>query len=582
MASHFNAFGTLIYQAENGQRVTFPGDVVTKISSRNVPTSDGRGVKWVEHTLTVDGWLYNTDVAGAATVDDAFALARKILAQSGGRLTIADKGFGDYAINRDTSIGRDLNFGPHTDVVEWQPFGNVTCKFSWVVKFCLPWKDGASTGNGAILDYSWTTEYEYDAEGYCTRNISVHLEISGARPFPGSAVLFVTDHIEQYTNNIICTCPVGWRRRQHSMRISADKRSVDLTYVDDPDKGFAFYPGIADMDAMHEMSSQSGEMTLSTWIWTISVSAIPMAGYQSFHAYQACLAVHQARFASIIKNLVNSNGSIMPLPLQFKITERLKTRQTTLVASWMLVSGGSSGGYSPIDILTRSGMWQPLPWSSDDASKIANLVGGPNRTGGWNRMVSDPSQNIIIDVSSVIPGVPDPGRVQQAVTLTPKGPNDDLIVLSPYGQYLEFKVYVSCYTIGGKWVNYPLVNNEVQGNGRFDEQFVQNLGGYNKFVLYGVIMRVGLPPAALPEIKYIGSAEVVVSSADEQWTKTEPVLNAQGYLVWKTTFSIPFTCKIKDTSKPNKALNPNKKPDHIIRDSSGRAVVVIPGTINPQ
>lgn len=586
MASHATINGTIKYAAEDFRYVLFPGDVTSKIVSKHVLTSDGRGVKWVEHTLTVSGWLYNTDlVSSTGTVDDAFAQARKILSQAGGILTIQSKGFGNYVINQNTGLGRDLKWGPIPKMISWEPIGNVTCKFEWEVTFTLPWKDTAYT-RGRILDYTWETSYEYDSEGYCTRTINAELEIAGSRLIPGFTQVEQVYDIENYVLNVLCTCPVGWRRKGHSFTISKDKTKATLNYQDESDKGFPFYPGIADMDVTHEMSAETQKQTLSSWIWAISVQATPQAQFPAAYGYEACLAAHQSRFGYLIRNLINSNGSIVPIPVHFKISERVRTRTTSLTAVWMINcfppknSADGTGVSSPVDILVRSGMWQPFPWTSRQAFDVSNSQLGPNRTGGFSKLLSDPRQNIIMDVSSVIPRVPDIGLAEGNQPIVRK-PNEDTLIQSPYGTYIEFRVWVVALVEGGQWVNFPLEINASKENSYLDKQWTQDIGGYNNYHIKGVIVRVGLPPSAIPEIKRIGDLEVSYPSDRQKYINTEPVANAMGLLIWRTTFDIPVTTRIKDDGNPVKAKADKRvRPpqDRVIKGSDG-ATAVVPETM---
>lgn len=578
MATHAGMLGTLKYQTENGHYILFPGDCNTKIESKNVPTSDGRSIKYVEHTMTVSGWLYSTDLPSATgTVDSAFANARQILAQSGGILTIRGKGFGDYTINQNSNNNRDVKWGPHTEVVTWEPIGNITCRFEWVVKFTLPWKDNAATRVG-ILDYTWETEYNYDAEGFCSRTTNLEMEMTGTRAVPGLTFVPANDHIEQWLDQVICTCPVGWRRTGHRFTISKDKSRATFTFTDESDKGFPFFPGIADMDVIHEMTSQNGNMTLSNWLWTISITATPQAQFPSFYGYQACLAAHQARFAYLVRNLVNSSGSIIPYPVQFKITERCRSRTTSLVAAWSLVVGGKreGGPVMPVDILYRSGLWQPFAWSSRDFTQVADQPYGPNTTGGYSKMVSDPSQNIIMDVSSIESRIPDPGLIQRGIQPLQKGPPAELLIQTPFGAYIEFRVWLSVRSKGGKWINYPLANDTNRPNVTFNSNIAQKIGEYNIYRVEGVIVRIGIPPAELPAIRKIGSVDVEYPSDKEKYVKTEPIMNTAGLLIWRTSFSIPVVTVVKDDSNPVKSGSHGKKPGNtvLIKGKDGQLIEV--------
>lgn len=587
MANHAPKLGNIIYTVEDGNTFTFPGDCNTTIKSKPIKTSDGRTTKAVEHTMTVSGWIYSSDlVSSSGTCDNAFAQTRKILSQAGGQLTITGKGFGDYNINRNTGIERDIAFGPHPEIVTWKPFGNVTCQFEWVVVFTLPWKDTAYTKAG-ILEYTWETRYEYDAEGFCDRTVTAEMEIAGSRFNQGVTSVPDYSNIEKYMfDYIFCDCPLGFHRTGHEITINKARTKASVVFKDEQDRGLTYPPGIAEMDIVHEMSSQGSGMTLANWNWVISITATPEAKYGSSYGYEACLAAHQSRFLYLVRNLVNSNGVLVPLPLGFKITERVNRRSTTLVASWLIMSMGNKNNksFTPVDILARSGLWQPFDeWSAKDHKVTADGPQGPNTTGGFTKMMSDLRQNIIIDVSSLIPKIPDIGLASGRYKLaTP--PDADTLILSPIGQYIEFKAWIQGYQTGGFWINYPLSKNpdgpDVTAPGRWR----QEMRKFSKFYFVGYIVRVGVPAAAIPVIKTIGGIQVQVPAGEEQRVRTRPVLNNLGMVIWRTDFWVPYIPVRPDgTPLEEHPLPPPGEPpvppgwSKKLDDDS---LLQIPGTIN--
>lgn len=582
MASHAAALGVIKYDI-NGRSFTFPGDSKATIVSNNVRTKDGRSIKYVEHTLTVTGWLYATDLASATgTVDSAFAEARNILSQSCGKLTITGKGFGDYYINRENSRGRDLKFGPFTEVIEWEPFGNITCRFTWKVKFTLPWKDNIYTKDG-ILSYTWDTSYSYDEQGFCSRTVSAEIEMAGSLLAAGNTFVGPNSNIEQYLFSVIgCRCPTGWHRTGHTINIDNSKTKATLTFTDEADKGLTFPEGIADMRIQHKMSSQAGQLTLSSWIWTFIASAVPQANFNSSWAYQACINAHQQRFLHMARRAVSSRGVIIPMPAHFEISEDVNERRTTLVASWVLMAKGSgaAGTFTPTDILYRSGMWVPFNYNNISAKKVSRLPGGPDRTGAFSQMLSDVNQNVILEINDRTPYLPDIGKARGNPALLGPPDNTDSLIVAPFGMYVEFKVWISCEIEGGKWVNYPLTNERalpVIGK-RLN---IQLLGSYNKYRLHGVIARVGMPPSAIPEIKRIGDVDVVPATFESAKSETYPDINVAGMVVWVTKFSIPLMTVKKDDSNPVKATvgSFGKKPGNTVLKVKDGQLVEVPLTI---
>lgn len=560
MATHAPALGTLSYRSADGNSVTFPGDVKTEITSKHIKTGDGRGIKYVEHTLTVDGWLYAADlVTSAGTVDAAFEFAKTVLSQSGGQLTIVNKGFGNHYINRDSSYDRDVKFGPHPEMLQWEVIGNVTCKFVWQVTFTLPWRWNAATSPG-ILDLVWKVHYEYDAEGFCDRVISGEMEIAGSRSAPGSIYPLTTSFVEKYVfQNIVCSCPLGYHRLGHSIDIDESKTKATFSVKDEADRGLTYPPGISDMDIVHDISTQAGkEMTISNWVWVISVTATADARYPTRYAYSACLDAHSQRFNYMLRRIIDTrSGAMVPTPLQFKISENVKKRQASLTAAWLLTCTGSKeqGTFTPENLVLRTGIFQPFSYSPRDHKIDADSPLGPNRTGGYSQLYPDQNQNAIVEVSNSYPAVPDMGKAVANIP-RPAVRDIDFEVQAPFGLYLDFRAEVHCKIKGNQWVTYPLVSPKGQGawaTGRAD--LAQDIGSYNEYMVVGRIVRVGIPPQKVPTFDKIGRLSVKIPSGKEATVITRPFMTLPGYLAWETRFWIPLIAVTKDDGNSVKAAD---------------------------
>lgn len=555
MANHAPALGTMVYSVEGGRTLTFPGDVNTRTSSKQIPTADGRSIKCVEHTLTVDGWLFSSDLATASgTVDGAFDAAKEILSQAGGILTIVGKGFGDISVNGNISINRDLSFGPFPKVIDWQPFGNITCKFKWEVSFTLPWKKNIYTIPG-VLDYWWTTSYKYDSSGFCDRVISGELEMAGTR-VQQSTIVDRSSNIENYYKGIISVdCPLGFHRTGHDLATNAAKTKIVFSFSDEQDRGLTYPPGICDMDVTHEMSASADKMTISKWIWAFSATATPEAKFATSYGYRACLAAFESRFQYMIARAISTKtGNIIPFPVSIKVSENVKTRKSTLSTAWIVMAAsGKNGSFMPEDILARSGLWQPFEWTGEQHKAVADAPLGPNRTGGFTQMTTDMRQNIILDISSVSPYVPDPG-LATGNRKVQKPPAEGELVIQPFGAYLEFKAWVSVKTHGDRWVNYAVTPD--LNDPRLNKENVQEITNmYNEYMLRGYILRCGIPAAGVPEMKKIAGVDVEIPAGKSKFVNTYPVLNALGMVIWRTDFIIPYVPVKKEASNPVKAVD---------------------------
>jgi len=551
MSHHIAALGTLIYATKDGS-VTFPGDVKTKIVSRQVKTSDGRAIKYVEHTLSVSGWVFSSDLATASgTVDGAFDSIKQTLSQPGGALTIVGKGFGDIYINRDSSQNRDVEWGPFPEIIEWEPLGNITCRFVWEVKFTLPWKKGAALSGPNILEYTWTTSYKYDSEGFCDRTITGEIDIAGSR-WHQNAIVEPGWNIETYFLSIIkVECPIGFHRRGHELNVDKAKTKVTFSFWDDQNRGLTNPPGISNMEIIHKMSASADRMTISKWIWTFSATAIPDARYPTGYGYQACLDAFQSRFQFMLARLVTSLGAIIPFPVGIEIVEKVRERSTSLTSAWVIMAASTkNGAFMPADILARSGLWQPFPWTEEVNKATADAVLGPNRTGAYTRMAGQPDQNVIIDISSVTPYIPDPGKAQGNFKRQ-RPPRQEGLIIQPFGAYIEFVVWIECQTEGNRWVNYPLTPD--QKSTAVTKGEVQEVSQpYNRYRLCGYIKRIGIPAAGVPSLTKINGQTVEVPSGEVIQVETYPDIDVLGSVVWETDFVIPYIPVAMDASNPIK------------------------------
>lgn len=588
MATHIAALGLLQYRTVDGKSVTFPGDTKTSLVSRHIKSTDGRTIKYVEHTLTVSGWLFSADLTTASnTVDAAFDYYRECLSQPGGWLTMQNKGCGNFEINQNTSNGRDVLWGPFPKVITWEPHGNITCKVEWEVTFTLPWRKRDVSPSIGVLDYWWTTDYSYDSEGFCTRVISGEIEIAGSRLDQQQSVN-VNFNVEAYVAQWLkVTCPTGFHRLGHRIQTSAGKDKITFSFTDEADRGLTFPPGIADMDIVHEMSAQAQNKTISSWIWFFHATATPEAQFPSAYAYNACLAAFQQRFQFMIRNCVNSQGVILPFPVQIKVSENTKSRTTSLTSAWLLqaTGQGKNGTFMPMDILRRSGMWRPFPWSAVDHKKVADQSHGPNATGGFNQLATDVRENVIIDISLMSPVIPDPGRATGFYKIQTE-PADLDLVIQPFGAYMQFECYLSVKTEGDIWVNYPLTL-DANAQNKFDENKAQKLGEpYNMYRVHGHIIRCGIPTEGIPTVKNVFGKECKTPAGEQIINRTYPVTNAMGMLLWRTDFMIPLQPVTQETGGPmtgnadKDANGGEQKPGNNALKIRNNELVNVPDLIN--
>ena len=118
--------GTCAY---NG--VTFTSLYNSRVSSRPILDEAKRTTVYVEHTLTVHGYI------AAQTTDATLTSMRQLLTACGGALDYSNKGFGSLTIN--AGIVRDVAWGPIPEILEWIPIGDSNAaEVTWKVSRSWP------------------------------------------------------------------------------------------------------------------------------------------------------------------------------------------------------------------------------------------------------------------------------------------------------------------------------------------------------------------------------------------------------------------------------------------------------------
>jgi hypothetical protein len=274
----------------------------------------------------------------------------------------------------------------------------------------------------------------------------------------------------------------------------------------------------------------------------------------------------------------------------FRVSENVRNRESTLTATWMLMCAGKVGGapgqWTPVDILFRSGLWQPMPFDARSQKLAGDQALGPNQSGGFGRLISSRSQNVILDLGSndyrgANGGFPDVGLAESGAVSSRPQYDYNHFIAAPYGAYIEFRASVYALTAGNHWVHYPLVQKQT-GKG-----FRQKMHDpYNQYCLSGYIIRVGIPAAGVPTIKYIGSMPVV--PVGEAIVKTYPIGNLMGAVLIQTEFQQRYVPATPDNSNPVKQPPGTPKPsnnkpqtqEEVDLDKAGRiAQIAVPGTI---
>ena len=279
MARLVSAVGELSY---NG--VTFPGPIRAHIEATPVYDSIDRGVKYVQYKLMVETIFSNDDHALVglwptvnAHTNDICELVRARLSEPRKILRIREKGFGLDVIVNGSSTGTaavvglrankavmDLNHGPKTRLLGWQPVGdNRSFRATWEVEFCItecgkPQQlRGLSTslGGSVPLEKVYTVDFSINERGLTVRTIDgqivmpkIEWTIWGASS-PGL-------NADDYRYLITFPIPPGFVRSQ-KYSLSEDRSTLKFTLTDrELPSDYHFTPGTLTMEANHSIRSK--------------------------------------------------------------------------------------------------------------------------------------------------------------------------------------------------------------------------------------------------------------------------------------------------------------------------------------
>ena len=220
----------------------------SKVSWKVVPDLAGRTTKWVELSITAEGYvtLNRTDL----TIDAAMESIRRGLSRYAGTLSYRGKGFGQLVVNPPGGGGvRDLNYGPKTELLDFQPLGAArSALVSWKVTTWISEYDlqttlqvggpgGAPGGRGPLLQLNEETSNTYDEDCFSTFAVRGTLEIPMTRKSWDSRI--ITQTVDQYRKRFLDFAndvQVGidltrFRVARRNFSVGRDKRVCDWEFV---------------------------------------------------------------------------------------------------------------------------------------------------------------------------------------------------------------------------------------------------------------------------------------------------------------------------------------------------------------
>lgn len=237
--------------------VTFGPLFETKVSAKIVQDDAKRTTKFIEYTITVDGYVTLQEKGPpSSTIAPAMQTLRNLLTVHGGALIYRGRGL-DLSVNVGDNFvfgglarpgqptrttlpgqlpkisrrGQDVAWGPVPELIEFQPMGaGRSAKVQWRVTTRIPEVDPKGA---PLLQLSYETTVGYDEAGFASMSISGVMEIPMTRSKAGDRTVPTT--VDSYRDILDKSVLRGidlnkFRVVQREFKFSSDKRTLHFDF----------------------------------------------------------------------------------------------------------------------------------------------------------------------------------------------------------------------------------------------------------------------------------------------------------------------------------------------------------------
>lgn len=543
--------GQITYRTTEGS-ITFPTNARTKFRSEPELDATGRTVKWVKCHLTVECYLSAGDYLGSGqrTCDNDFQFMRRVLESPAGRLDITNKGTGVFHVNRDSSLGIDINWGPVVRSLEWSPLGNISAFCSWEVEWCQP--DSNLANPLRMVEFSWSSRWDIDQDGATIRTISGFATAPGFRneAHPLSYLPSPTSNADRYRDHIDVECPLGFVRDRQSWEVSPAKNRLDFTIVDRQLPHEAYPIGITDMDCDWDLDTTTDKGVFTRFVFSFSGTAKAALNYPKSLALKVLRDEHDFRFDILLRKLQTSQGSVIPLPARYRVREKTKgadARRVHLSMAWILtVVTKDLKSFFPSDILIRTGFFEqkensPQAWRSN-----MGFEGGPLHPRGHAQLSLEHGEDTIVDQRIALKDRLIFGGSRKG--FLPFGKAADTLPFIPLkGAYHDWQCNLDIHTITGSVVYYAI------GQGSAPVSLTENRVDVDraKYHMRGSAIRYGAKPV-IPELESVNKIKAIKIGIPK--TTSRHLKNLNGVDIYEATWEIWYETKSPNAAKINDAL----------------------------
>ena len=211
--------GTLYY---NG--CTFGPLFETSVSCAFIQDEAKRTTKWIEYTITVDGYVTLTD--GEPNVETTLATLMRLLSVPAGALFYTGR---SIKLEINTGGGStDVAWGPVPEILDITPMGaGGSAKIKWTVKTRIP--AHFSGPRHPVLQFNYETTVTYDEAGYSSMRIAGTTEIPLTRRTVNNRTVpsTVDDFRNRFPGRLLATIDLTrFRVVTRNFTVSRDKRTL--------------------------------------------------------------------------------------------------------------------------------------------------------------------------------------------------------------------------------------------------------------------------------------------------------------------------------------------------------------------
>jgi hypothetical protein len=357
--------------------IRFPNQ--SKCSLSLVPLTDdaGRVTKSVRYQFRVETYFHNlqenifdgsTDITSLdATGSTGMTEIRRKLSDQGKNFKFSGKGIAsEFDIN--SSAENDISYGPKVDVIQLEFVGDselIKCVWQCTIELSCNGSQGRPIVE-MTYDANWAINH-----GYTVRSINATIVVAALANNDSAKV---TETADDYRDQFKVTIPTKFQRTVNSYRLSRDKRTLNISIVDEEIRSDRPYSqGIVNPQIRYNISTRG--QSFNMWSGTVSGSVEVANGYPMWFGWLAIQDVI-ARKRAIAKS--KGKGFI---PKSFSFTEEVFGRGFSCNISWWLSA--------PLDsIFDASGLfnadsdtnWEDyrrsmsVPWSSRGYTGMTHQV----------------------------------------------------------------------------------------------------------------------------------------------------------------------------------------------------------------